>query len=246
MNSSCNTGITPQSSYSPSYPCHILFNPPQHHIPVHRPLPLRPLGASSFPTDIDLDDDTATPTAGTHLSNSIYDADADSESSSHSGCDMDVCATHIQTPRAQRTSTDSQTWEFSHLKFLRGRPDLLDEIKRKALEPDPAVKHRVELPGEVSHQVIPLYLHRDLISRIASFQVAAQLGAMRDENRRVWEQVNIERRRADKLVNVVAQLWDVVGKGFAGGCEYYSRDEVEASFGFCHQCLTIRYLTISL
>jgi len=55
-----------------------------------------------------------------------------------------------QTPRAQRTSTDAQTWEFSHHKFLRGRPDLLDEIKRKALEPDPAVKHRVELPCEVS------------------------------------------------------------------------------------------------
>jgi hypothetical protein len=55
-----------------------------------------------------------------------------------------------RTPRAQRTSSDAQTWEFSHHKFLRGRPDLLDEIKRKALEPDPAVKHRVELPGEVS------------------------------------------------------------------------------------------------
>ena len=26
----------------------------------------------------------------------------------------------------------------------------MDEIKRKALEPDPAIKHRVELPGEVS------------------------------------------------------------------------------------------------
>jgi hypothetical protein len=57
---------------------------------------------------------------------------------------------HHQTPRAQRTSTDAQTWEFSHHKFLRGRPDLLDEIKRKALEPDPTVKHRVELPGEVN------------------------------------------------------------------------------------------------
>ena len=56
----------------------------------------------------------------------------------------------LKTPRAQRTSTDAQTWEFSHHKFLRGRPDLLDEIKRKALEPDPAIKHRVELPGEVS------------------------------------------------------------------------------------------------
>lgn len=70
---------------------------------------------------------------------------------------------------------------------------------------------------------------------------------MRDENRRVWEQVNIERRRADKLVNVVAQLWDVVGKGFPGSSEYYSRDEVEANFGFCHQLsMAIPYLIIAL
>ncbi|KAG7444039.1 winged helix DNA-binding domain-containing protein [Guyanagaster necrorhizus] len=59
-----------------------------------------------------------------------------------------------RTPRAQRTSTDSQTWEFSHHKFLRGRPDLLDDIKRKALEPDLGAKHRVELPGEVG--ILPL------------------------------------------------------------------------------------------
>ncbi|TRM58794.1 HSF-type DNA-binding-domain-containing protein [Schizophyllum amplum] len=99
-----------------------------------------------------------------------------------------------RTPRAQRTSTDQQVWEFSHHKFLRGRPDLLDEIKRKALEPDPSIKHRVELPGEV----------------------AAQLNAMRDENRRVWEQLATERRRAENLIGVVGQLWDIVGKGFPG------------------------------
>ncbi|KAJ7807292.1 HSF-type DNA-binding-domain-containing protein [Mycena olivaceomarginata] len=100
-----------------------------------------------------------------------------------------------RTPRAQRTTSDAQTWEFSHHKFLRGRPDLLDEIKRKALEPDPGQKHRVELPGEV----------------------AAQLGAMREENQRMWEQLNAERRRVEKLVSVVSRLWDVVGKGFGPG-----------------------------
>ena len=52
-----------------------------------------------------------------------------------------------RTPWSQRRSTDP--WEFSHHKFLRGRADLLDEIKRKALDPDPTVKHRVELPGEM-------------------------------------------------------------------------------------------------
>lgn len=39
---------------------------------------------------------------------------------------------------------------------------------------------------------------------------------MRDENRRVWEQLAVERRRAEHLIGVVGQLWDIVGKGFPG------------------------------
>ncbi|KXN91101.1 Heat shock factor protein [Leucoagaricus sp. SymC.cos] len=107
-----------------------------------------------------------------------------------------------RTPRAQRTSTDAQTWEFSHHKFLRGRPDLLDEIKRKALEPDPTIKHRVELPGEV----------------------AAQLGAIRDENRRLWDTLNMERKKSEKLVGLVNRLWDVVQKGFPGSMPPFPSD----------------------
>ncbi|KAJ2915949.1 hypothetical protein MD484_g4476, partial [Candolleomyces efflorescens] len=111
-----------------------------------------------------------------------------------------------RTPRAQRTSTDAQTWEFSHHKFLRGRPDLLDEIKRKALEPDPAIKHRVELPGEV----------------------AAQLSAMRDENRRMQDQLKAERQRVDKLVHVVGRLWDVMSSSFPGTVGQFPHDLLES------------------
>jgi len=111
-----------------------------------------------------------------------------------------------RTPRVQRTTSDAQTWEFSHHKFLRGRPDLLDEIKRKALEPDPGIKHRVELPGEV----------------------AAQLGAMREENRRMWEQLANERRKVEKLVSAVGRLWDVVSKGFPGSVPPFPADLVES------------------
>ncbi|KAG5652808.1 hypothetical protein H0H81_003577 [Sphagnurus paluster] len=110
-----------------------------------------------------------------------------------------------RTPRAQRTSTDAQTWEFSHHKFLRGRPDLLDEIKRKALEPDPAVKHRVELPGEV----------------------AAQLGAMREENRRVWEQLSAERKRSERLVGLLNRLWDTFSTRFPGSMPPFPTDILE-------------------
>ncbi|EEB88632.1 hypothetical protein MPER_13440, partial [Moniliophthora perniciosa FA553] len=35
---------------------------------------------------------------------------------------------------------------------------------------------------------------------------------MRDENRRIWDQLNAERRKLDKLVGVVNRLWDYVGK----------------------------------
>lgn len=104
-----------------------------------------------------------------------------------------------RTPRAQRTSTDVQTWEFSHHKFLRGRPDLLEEIKRKALEPDPSIKHRVELPGEV----------------------AAQLTQMKDENRRLVHAVNTERNKVDRLVNITKALYDVVSKAFPGSKSPY-------------------------
>jgi hypothetical protein len=42
---------------------------------------------------------------------------------------------------------------------------------------------------------------------------------MRDENRRLYEQFAAERRKSEKLVNVVGRLWDVVGKGFPGSRE---------------------------
>ncbi|KAI0676113.1 HSF-type DNA-binding-domain-containing protein [Trametes maxima] len=99
-----------------------------------------------------------------------------------------------RTPRAQRTSADVQTWEFSHHKFLRGRPDLLEEIKRKALEPDPSLKHRVELPGEV----------------------AAQLSQMREDNRRLAMAFQQERGKVERLANVTKVMYDFMVKSFAG------------------------------
>jgi len=36
-----------------------------------------------------------------------------------------------KTPRGYKIPAESQVWEFSHTKFIRHRPDLLDEIKRR-------------------------------------------------------------------------------------------------------------------
>lgn len=41
-----------------------------------------------------------------------------------------------KSPRGHRTLAENQIWEFSHAKFLRNRADLLDDIKRKAMDTD--------------------------------------------------------------------------------------------------------------
>ncbi|KAF8437964.1 hypothetical protein L210DRAFT_3612955 [Boletus edulis BED1] len=46
------------------------------------------------------------------------------------------------TPCAQHISSTPKTWEFYHPRFLRGRPDLLEAIKRQELEPDPRGRNR--------------------------------------------------------------------------------------------------------
>ncbi|KAI8344359.1 hypothetical protein BC941DRAFT_9096 [Chlamydoabsidia padenii] len=39
-----------------------------------------------------------------------------------------------KSPRGQRGSNENEIWEFSHVKFQYGRPDLLEGIKRKAMD----------------------------------------------------------------------------------------------------------------
>lgn len=78
----------------------------------------------------------------------------------------------------------------------------MEEIKRKALEPDPSLK-RVELPGEV----------------------AAQLSQMRDDNRRLIHALNSEKNKVDRLANVTKALYDVVTKVYGHHSAYFLRRE---------------------
>ncbi|KDN45469.1 winged helix DNA-binding domain-containing protein, partial [Tilletiaria anomala UBC 951] len=41
-----------------------------------------------------------------------------------------------KTPRGTKNMVESQVWEFSHPQFMRGRPDLLEGIRRRALDQD--------------------------------------------------------------------------------------------------------------
>ncbi|KAI8647667.1 HSF-type DNA-binding-domain-containing protein [Parasitella parasitica] len=55
-----------------------------------------------------------------------------------------------KSPRGHRTLAENQIWEFSHPKFLRNRPDLLDEIKRKSMEADSTRKDNGDLQGHIA------------------------------------------------------------------------------------------------
>ena len=77
---------------------------------------------------------------------------------------------------------------------MRARPDLLEEIKRKALEPDPSIKHRVELPGEV----------------------AAQLAQMCEDNCRVASALAVEKAKTERLTIFTKALYDAFEKNFPG------------------------------
>lgn len=55
-----------------------------------------------------------------------------------------------KTPRGHRHAVDTQIWEFSHPKFIRGRPELLDDIRRKALDSEHARVEARDLQYSVS------------------------------------------------------------------------------------------------
>ena len=66
------------------------------------------------------------------------------------------------------------------------------------MDPDPSLtslKQRLELPGEI----------------------VVQLTAMKDENRRIRKELELERRKVSRLAATVKTMWDVVER-FSGGC----------------------------
>ena len=69
------------------------------------------------------------------------------------------------------------------------------------MDPDPSLtslKQRLELPGEI----------------------VVQLTAMKDENRRIRKDLEMERRKVGRLTIAVKNMWDVVERTFPGGCKF--------------------------
>jgi hypothetical protein len=73
-----------------------------------------------------------------------------------------------KSPRGHRTLAENQIWEFSHPKFLRNRPDLLDEIKRKALETESV--RRGDANDINSHMTMMQMSQSDMLQQISQIQ----------------------------------------------------------------------------
>ncbi|RUS12713.1 HSF-type DNA-binding-domain-containing protein, partial [Endogone sp. FLAS-F59071] len=72
-----------------------------------------------------------------------------------------------KSPRGHRTLAENQIWEFSHPKFLRGRPDLLDDIKRKAMESETLRRETGDLHA---HMAMMQVAQSDMMQQIAHLQ----------------------------------------------------------------------------
>ena len=69
------------------------------------------------------------------------------------------------------------------------------------MDPDPSLtslKQRLELPGEI----------------------VVQLTSMKDENRRIRKELELERRKFSRLAITVKTMWDVLERTFPGGCTF--------------------------
>lgn len=74
--------------------------------------------------------------------------------------------------------TKDQVWEFSHPQFLRGRPDLLDGIKRKAMDTDMYRREAGDMYGQISMlQVAQADIFKQLSQlQLTVSQLSQQLG----------------------------------------------------------------------
>jgi hypothetical protein len=73
-----------------------------------------------------------------------------------------------KSPRGHRTLAENQIWEFSHLKFIKDRPDLLDEIKRKSLETENATRRD---HGDIhSHMAVMQASQSEMVQQVLRLQ----------------------------------------------------------------------------
>ncbi|KAI8150129.1 HSF-type DNA-binding-domain-containing protein [Fennellomyces sp. T-0311] len=101
-----------------------------------------------------------------------------------------------KSPRGHRTMAENQIWEFSHCKFMKGRPDLLDDIKRKSIEPDAVRRDNNDLHTRVQ------------MMQSSQASMMQQLAQLQDNFTEVLRELAETRRRQNVQHQVLKTVMD--------------------------------------
>ncbi|RKP36233.1 hypothetical protein BJ085DRAFT_5787, partial [Dimargaris cristalligena] len=101
-----------------------------------------------------------------------------------------------KSPRGQRPAAENQIWEFSHPRFIRGHPELLDEIKRKAIDTDSTRRETGDLYASVA-----LVQNQQSTMTQQIKQLLTNYGAVVRELTDVKQHLNVQMAAHRKLVD---------------------------------------------
>ena len=103
---------------------------------------------------------------------------------------------------------ENQIWEFSHSKFLRNRPDLLDEIKRKALETE-SVRSR-DTNDMSSHMSMLQMSQTDMLQQISQLQ---------ENLNQVVHELTETKKRQETQQQMMKDMMDFMSKQYGSSCK---------------------------
>lgn len=114
-----------------------------------------------------------------------------------------------KSPRGHRTLAENQIWEFSHPKFLRNRPDLLDEIKRKALESESVRRDTNDIS---SHMAMMQMSQSDMMQQISHLQ---------ENLNQVMNELSETKKRQSVQQQMMKDMMDFMSKQYGTSCEFF-------------------------
>lgn len=104
-----------------------------------------------------------------------------------------------KSPRGHRTLAENQIWEFSHSKFLRDQPDLLDTIKRKTME------------SENVRRESDLQAHLTMI-QVSQSDLVQQLNHLYDTFSQIVKDLHETKQRQEYHQNLVKSCYEYISR----------------------------------
>ncbi|KAJ1912037.1 hypothetical protein H4219_005750 [Mycoemilia scoparia] len=105
-----------------------------------------------------------------------------------------------KSPRGQRNAGENQIWEFMHQKFLRGHPELLDQIKRKTMETETLRREANDFHSNVA------------MVQVGQDRIVRQVDDLQHKLNGVTRELTYIKERMSAYENVMRGLLEHLGK----------------------------------